>query len=111
METKTTPTVKKKRAKRRKGSKYYALKPRVKRKCANCGATFVTVRDTQRFCCPKCKNEYHYKPVNKLKTCAWCGAKFVATNKRTHCSDECTRLHKIERLKEARLAKARSEQR
>ena len=97
--------VKKPRAKRRKGSKYYDLKPRRRRKCLNCGAVFVTVRDNQKFCCPRCKKDYSYKPKFKIKTCAWCGKKFMTSNRRTHCNDECTRLHKIARLREARSAK------
>ena len=76
----------------------------IKKKCKNCGKTFIAERENRKYCCDKCmweaikrekRERYYLEKWGKLKsleevTCPICGKKFK--QKRTvqkYCSEEC----------------------
>ena len=63
-------------------------------KCINCGKTFTTYRNAQKYCSIDCRKQYSAKSSKgdiKELTCAHCGETFVTLQKRKYCTKYCRR--------------------
>jgi hypothetical protein len=76
----------------------------LRRKCPQCGNKFTLKAPNQLYCCSQCKDSHNYTPTYHNKVCIRCGITFRTSNKALHCTKECARIHKVERLQEKRNA-------
>lgn len=87
---------------------------KTRRECAFCHKDFQPKVPRQRFCCKECTDAYYnskrHATETYIKTCPYCGKKFITTlYYKEYCSEGCQRKNNIRVTKAKRQQEAIAE--